>query len=245
MYNSLKKTLKAIVPKKFLFKNEMVLRKFYGFFYLGKNHQCNICDHKLKSFIVLKNGDLLCPFCGSLSRNRRLWAMLNQNNKNGNWLHFSPSRSLYRKLKANSEINYFSTDFEDEFLADFKFDITKIDQENEKFDSIICYHILEHIENDDLAMKELYRVLKPNGKIYIQTPFKDGEIYEDKSIITPKAREKHFGQNDHVRIYSVEGLKKRLESNNLIVEAITFEENDSDLYYGLDSPETIIIARKQ
>ena len=104
---------------------------------------------------------------------------------------------------------------------------------------------MEHIENDDLAMKELYRVLKPNGKIYIQTPFKDGEIYEDKSIITPKAREKHFGQNDHVRIYSVEGLKKRLESNNLIVEAITFEENDSDLYYGLDSPETIIIARKQ
>ena len=60
-------------------------------------------------------------------------------------LHFSPSRSLYRVLKKLKTINYFSTDFENEFLADYKYDITNINQNNEKFDTIICYHILEHV----------------------------------------------------------------------------------------------------
>ncbi|MBK6500196.1 MAG: methyltransferase domain-containing protein [Saprospiraceae bacterium] len=79
--------------------------------------------------------------------------------------------------------------------------------ENDKFDLIICYHILEHIIEDMLAMKELFRVLKPKGKIIIQTPFLGETIYEDYSINTPELRLKHFGQKDHVRIYAAQGLE--------------------------------------
>ena len=50
--------------------------------------------------------------------------------------------------------------------------------------------------------KELFRVLKPNGTVLIQTPFKDGEIYEDYAITSESERLIHFGQEDHVRIYS-------------------------------------------
>lgn len=245
MYNSIKKSLKSIVPKQFLFKNELFLRSFYGVFYLGKKHQCNICEKKLKAFVTLENKDLLCPFCGSLSRNRRLWKILNDDNAlNGNVLHFSPSRNLYRRLKSDQNINYFSSDFENEFLADYKFDITKIPQSDETFDTIICYHILEHITDDQSAMSELYRVLKPNGTIYIQTPFKTGEIYEDNTVTSSKDRLKHFGQEDHVRIYSVEGLTERLKKASFKVEQKLFEENEDDFYLGLKSSETVLIAKK-
>lgn len=245
MYSFLKKNIKSIIPKQFLFNNELFFRKFYGVFYIGKKHECNICNKKLKSFISLKNNDLLCPFCGSLSRNRRLWQLLSKNNAiKGTILHFSPSRSLFRKLKAEKNITYFSTDFENEFIADYKFDITNIEQKNNKFDTIICYHILEHIVDDKKAMQELYRVLKPEGTIYIQTPFKTGAIYEDFSIISPEERLKHFGQNDHVRIYSVEGLKNRLENVGFNVSIKTFENSDDCFYFGLKLSETVLIATK-
>ncbi|WP_233164311.1 class I SAM-dependent methyltransferase [Snuella sedimenti] len=166
------------------------------------------------------------------------------NNIKGNILHFSPSRSLYRPFKKNNQINYYSTDFENEFLADYKFDITTINQESEKFDIIICYHILEHVIDDKKAISELYRTLKPQGTIYIQTPFKEGDIYEDYSIIAPKERLKHFGQEDHVRIYSVKGLKSRLENNGFKVEPKTFTNDENDFYNGFKSPETVLIATK-
>jgi len=245
MYKTIKKSLKTLIPKSFLFENELFFRKFYGLFYIGKNHQCNVCNKELKTFILLENKDLLCPFCGSLSRNRRLWKLLNDNNAiNGNILHFSPSRSLYRNLKKQNNIDYYSSDFEDEFLADYKFDITNIEQENNKFDTIICYHILEHIVEDKKAMSELYRILKPNGTIFIQTPFKDGDIYEDFSITSPEERVIHFGQNDHVRIYSVKGLKERLENTGFKVLEKTYIEEEANFYFGFKSPENVLICTK-
>ena len=229
-----------------MFKNELFFRYFYGIFHLGNSHHCTVCEKKLRSFIQKQNKDTICPFCGSLSRTRRLWSLLKEKNSiKGNVLHFSPSRSIYRNLKKTAAINYYSSDFENEFLADYNYDITQINQKSETFDTIVCYHILEHIENDKDAMHELFRVLKPNGVIYIQTPFKDGDIYEDYSIVSPKEREEHFGQNDHVRIYSAEGLKKRLESAGFNVAITSFNNLESDIYNGFKSPETVLIATKQ
>ena len=245
MYTFIKTTIKKVIPKESLFKNELLFRYFHGIFFKGTTYQCNICLKKLSAFISLKNKDLMCPFCGSLSRTRRLWSLLHENNSiKGSVLHFSPSRSLYRVLKKNKGINYFSTDFENEFLADYNFDITNIDQPNETFDLIICYHILEHIIDDNKAMSELYRVMKPNGTIYIQTPFKEGEIYEDFSIISPKKREEHFEQNDHVRIYSVKGLTGRLKNVGFRIKIELFKQNKNAFYYGFISPETLLILTK-
>jgi len=245
MYSFIKKYIKSIIPKQFLIKNELFFRYFYGVFYLGNKHQCNICKKKLSAFVKLKNEDLLCPFCGSLSRNRRLWKLVNKNQAlKGNLLHFSPSRNLYRTFKKYQNLNYVSTDFENEFLADYKFDITNIAQNDETFDTIICYHILEHITDDQKAMAELYRILKPNGNIYIQTPFIEGETYEDDSIILPEERLIHFGQDDHVRIYSRDGLKNRLKKNGFQVKQKTFKLKEEDYYFGFKSPETVLIAKK-
>ncbi|KAB1068221.1 class I SAM-dependent methyltransferase [Tamlana haliotis] len=243
MYNTLKKNIKTLIPKRFLHKNELFIRKFYAAFYKGNKHECPVCSHQIKQFITLENNDLLCPFCGSISRNRRLWILL-QEHLTGKMLHFSPSRSLFRNLKNTDTLDYYSSDFENEFIADYKFDITNINQESEKFDTIICYHILEHIVYDSKAMSELYRVLKKTGTVFIQTPFKDGDIYEDDNITSPQDREKYFGQHDHVRIYSAEGLKKRLKAAGFKVAIKSFNNPEADFYNGFKSPETVLVASK-
>jgi SAM-dependent methyltransferase len=137
-------------------------------------------------------------------------------------LDFSPSRCLYRKLKNYPGISYISTDLSGDFLADRQYDITAIDAPDNRFDLILCYHILEHIPADQVAMRELRRVLKPGGTCLVQTPFKSGEIYENPAVTTPEERLQHFGQEDHVRIYSIQGLKERLEGAGFAVEVKTF-----------------------
>ena len=242
MYQTLKKVALTFVPKKILFENEVLFRSIFAFHLRGKSHECKVCDHGVKKFIEIPDGDLLCPFCGSRSRTRRLYSILKENDSiRGKVLHFSPSRSVYRLLKKNPHIDYFSTDYEDEFLADYKYDIKQIPLKEEFFNLIICYHILEHIEDDKKAITELHRVLKSNGTCLIQTPYKEGEIYEDFSKKTPEERLNAFGQEDHVRIYSVEGLQQRLKENGFQnVEIKTFPANER---FGF-MEETVLIAKK-
>lgn len=242
MYLRIKRFILNIVPKYILFKYEYSFRYFNYLFFIGNKYECNLCDKNLSNFILLNN-DRLCPRCGSLGRTRRLWQILKDEflHEGIKILDFSPSRSIYRVMKDNP--NYLSSDLSGEFLSKVAFDITKIDAENESYDLIICYHILEHIEDDIQGMKELLRILKQGGICIIQTPFKVGEIFEDYSIKSPKEREKHFGQDDHVRIYSVEGLKDRLEHAGFHVTIKHFV-NDYENLYGFSKDETILICNK-
>lgn len=242
MYTGLKHIAKKLIRDAVLKKNESFFRALISKSYAGNAQQCNICEFKLKYFVKRKNGDLLCPNCGSLSRTRRLFETLNALEVKGTLLHFSPPKSLTTKLKSKENVKYITTDFVGEFETDFHFDITAITAENHSFDFIICYHVLEHIEADAKAMSELYRVLKPNGMCLIQTPFKDGDIYEDFSITSKAERERAFGQDDHVRIYSVEGLNSRLQRAGFETDIITFEVTQPNRY-GF-RPETMIKAIK-
>lgn len=46
----------------------------------------------------------------------------------------------------------------------------KLPFQNESFDVIIASHIIEHLDNTDTFVKEIYRVLKPGGYLIIATP---------------------------------------------------------------------------
>lgn len=228
-----------------MYKQEMKFRGIYYLFFRGEKYCCNICNRGLRKFIPVHDNDKLCPRCGSLARNRRLYDVLQKGylKKNNTVVDFSPSRNLYRVLKENENIKYISTDFAGEFLSDQHYDINNIDLPDQSIDLIICYHILEHIDDDGRAISELHRILKIDGTCIVQTPFKEGDIYEDPLIQSSEERLKHFGQTDHVRIYSVEGLKNRLSLSGFQVEIRTFVE-PSDNKFGFKEKEYILIAQK-
>jgi len=92
-------------------------------------------------------------------------------------------------------------------------------------------------------MNELYRILKKGGSCIIQTPFKDGDIYEDDKIKTAEDRLKYFGQEDHLRIYSVVGIKERLTQCGFNVEINNYNEEINN-FNGLSKNECVIVTKK-
>lgn len=247
LYRFLKNIAKNLVPRQWLLRHELALRKVLSLGYRGRKYACNVCGTGLSGFAELPTGDLLCPVCGSLPRNRRLWQLLETRFRpTDRVLDFSPSRCLYRAMKKKRGIEYVSSDWAGEFFADKKHDLTAIAEPDDSFDLIICYHVLEHIDDDRQAMRELYRVLKPGGQLLVQTPFKPGGIFEDPSITTPEGRLQHFGQEDHVRVYSVAGLRQRLERTGFNVEVLAFaSENDlQTAYFGLKTDEIVLACAK-
>lgn len=243
LYKSIKKVVKSLIPNKILYSIEPTMRYFWSIFYLGNKHHCNICGAHLSHFIEFSKSELMCPRCGSLRRSRRLCILINNHLENTvEVLHFSPERCLSDKFRKQFGNKYNTSDLAGEFRADKHLDLRQTGEPDSKYGLIICYHVLEHIEEDSKAIRELYRILKPGGVCLIQTPFRDGEILEDFSIIAPEERTIAFGQWDHVRVYSAEGLAERLREAGFHVDINTYFDDNNDL--GLIEGETVIVAKK-
>lgn len=53
--------------------------------------------------------------------------------------------------------------------------------ENNTFDYVNCSHIMEHLKNPVLAIRNWYRICKPNGHIIISIPHRD--LYERRKTL--------------------------------------------------------------
>jgi len=93
-----------------------------------------------------------------------------------------------------------------------KMDITDIKYPPEYFDVIICNDVLEHVQNDKLAMREFFRVLKSNGWAILLVPVYNGKTSEDPTITDPAQRLVYFGQSDHVRKYGQDYVERLQEA---------------------------------
>jgi predicted SAM-dependent methyltransferase len=108
-------------------------------------------------------------------------------------------------------LNYVGVDLNDRPNIGIKLDTTAIPVHSNTFDAIICIHVLEHVQEDRKAIRELFRVLKPGGWAIISVPIRlEQKTFEDPTITTPEERERTFGETDHVRVYGYD-LLERLE----------------------------------
>lgn len=124
-------------------------------------------------------------------------------------------------------------------------DITALPYADKSFDSIICNHVLEHIEDDSCALSELYRVLKSGGKAILQVPISYiTKTIEDPSARTEEEREQTFGQIDHVRIYGTD-YPARLKKAGFVVTDIAPENRPPLTRFGVNPREHIYIASKK
>jgi len=89
-------------------------------------------------------------------------------------------------------------------------DITRLPFADASFDVVICAEILEHIRADQTAIRELVRILAPDGHLVISVP----RNYPER-ICWLLSTEYHTAANGHVRIYSKTALIRALTRHGL------------------------------
>lgn len=146
-----------------------------------------------------------CRGCNSSDRERLIYTYLKNKlrifkNKGLKILHFAPEPNISRILSTTGFEKYICGDlFTDGYTYPVyvqNMNVLDIPFDDNSFDLIICNHLLEHVPDDIAAMKELHRVLKPNGKAILQVPFSKNsdKTFEDFTVSTPEEREIVFGQ---------------------------------------------------
>ena len=229
--------------KKVLNKDTRVMLRRLA--YAGTKYHCNVCDSRVRTMLptgyplrVLAELDVVggetipydtCPICFSNSRARLLFEYIRREigiydlAARATVLHVAPEYGILSRLRACKTINYVGVDLMPENYPGTaeitRCDITAIDYGDESFDLVICSHVLEHIPDDRLAMRELFRVLKPGGRAILQVPISASlqRTVEDPHLSDPKERERRFGQHDDVRIYGAD-YPARLREAGFVVE---------------------------
>lgn len=192
-----------------------------------------------------------CPLCGATDRDRLYALYLSKNiiaNREYKLLDIAPSAPLSLFIKKYTNILSRSADLFMEGVDD-KVDLMdmKIYGDN-SFDIFVCSHVLEHVPNDLIAMKELFRVLKKNGFGIAMVPIIKplSEIDEDISIEDPKEKIRRFGQDDHVRLYSKHGFLTRLQRVGFGIHELTVKDfSESEfILYGISISSILYIVTK-
>lgn len=162
-------------------------------------------------------------------------------------LHVAPEYCFIPLFRRQKNIEYITGDLISPW-ADVKMDVQDIPFEDNSFDVIMCNHVLEHVPDDKKAMSEFFRVMKPGGWGIFEVPvdYSNPKTLEDPAINTPELREKHYWQDDHVRLYGLDYADKLrsvgfdVTEDNLLME-LTPEQRRR---YALPPQEIIYLCKK-
>ena len=194
-------------------------------FYRGRRVYCPCCERTFRSFPHLH-----CPHCASHPRHRLLWLYFRLR-----WadlfhqplrvLHFAPEHCLQQQFQRMNHLQYITVDLAEPGVS-VHMDMTHLSFPDASMDVILCSHVLEHIADDRLAMRECQRVLRPGGVAFMQIPQCNEmeKTYEDPSVTTPLERERHFGQWDHVRRYGRDFSERLAEAGFDVTPELFGEE---------------------
>jgi SAM-dependent methyltransferase len=84
-------------------------------------------------------------------------------------------------------------------------DVRDLPFEDDSFDVVVCFEVIEHIEGQDEALVELRRVLRPGGLLLISSP--------NRGVYTP-------GNPHHVHEFKPEELERALKAHFRHVELL-------------------------
>lgn len=144
----------------------------------GKSHfTCPICKYHGPFADVNSETGLrkhsACPKCGSLERHRLQYLVIEkivEKNKLSQMsiLHFAPEPFFQLYFRKIFKI-YTSADLVMKNV-DYKADLLKLPFEDNFYDFVFASHVLEHIKDDERALSEIRRILKPNGIAVLPVP---------------------------------------------------------------------------
>lgn len=220
----------------------------------GANCYCCICESRVRRFLPYRRGlasvpplmlqlavvgsdveNFECPVCQSHDRERHLLMYLNASNlmprmERARILHFAPERHLQRFIRAVQPTQYVLGDLFPATADVQKIDLLAVPYPEDYFDFVLANHVLEHVQDDTQALKEIFRVLRPGGHAILQTPYASGltNTFEDPAIHSEPARLQAYGQEDHCRLYG-QDLVLRVEASGLQSAMATHAERLPDV----------------
>ena len=249
----MRKTLSALAPKWMKRFISALVIQWKTLPYLGWGRWCPVCgmpSRKFGEYGVNPRKDALCIHCGSLERHRFVWLYFHRKTNlfdgaSKRMLHVAAEQCFEGKLKKKLGEGYITADLFDP-KAMIKMDVMNIQYENEYFEVIYCSHVLEHVPDDRKALREFYRVLKPNGWAVLLVPITVEKTVEDPSIKDPAERRRLFGQEDHVRSYGPDYVDRLREAGfEVKVSRVSDLVSDADAkFMGLASSGDIYYCSK-
>jgi len=203
---------------------------------------CPLCNYKNHSFVHLSNSHKIswnsaCQNCDSRSRHRGLYFLYKKyltNSSDKKILHFAPEKYLVNAIKSFGDNEYYSTDYNMTHVDFPREDVQALSFENNSFDVVIINHVLEHVPNDNDAIKEISRILKNNGYVIITIPG-NWKRMKTKVYLPPTS-------NGHYRDYGMDVIEK-LQNHFILVKKINLFKFNGEKH-AIKKLETAFICKK-
>lgn len=205
----IKSLYKKIVSEKTRIALHYALYKFEAFWLRGDRYECCCCGKSSRRFLahgnLAKRPNIKCPHCLSLERTRILCMYIQnivfkEHPQPLRVLHFAPVKGLKDFLRNSPQVTeYIDADINPN-VATYQADITQIPYADCSFDLVLCSHILYCVPEDRKAMQELYRILRPGGRVLIVDTI-EGETTQELSHLPAQTLRKEYGDEATCRVY--------------------------------------------
>ena len=144
-----------------------------------RDRWCNVCRWTGSAFLGSAHTESAnCPRCGSIARDRfLLWCFTNRSGKQRDARVIETSPRLGGDYRSYMQrwFSYRTSDFDlSAHRGDIQLDLQAIDLPDASVDVVLTPHVLEHVPDTDRALAELFRVIAPGGRMYLQVPLLHG-----------------------------------------------------------------------
>jgi len=117
-------------------------------------------------------------------------------------------------------------------------DINSTHLKSNGFDLIICTQVIEHVEDDKMLIKEIYRLLEKGGHLYITSVIKKKwAIYKyrnnGKFVLDPTHEREYSSKKDFIKRFKKKFLLIKSKKN--LVKRLLFFEVRIPGYYTIDT----------
>ncbi|MGE3853065.1 MAG: methyltransferase domain-containing protein [Planctomycetota bacterium] len=208
---------------------------------------------RVKRLETLNVDQYQCPHCKASDRDRLMALWLAQEvpavarTRRIRLLDIAPSTPLSRRLSRARGIERRTADLMRNDVDDRVNIMDMRCYESCSFDGFICSHVLEHVPDDKAAMRELYRVLAPDGWGIALVPiFDDIAGVDEDPAASESERIRRFGQHDHVRAYNRSGFVDRLTEAGFRVQLFGSESFGAHRFerFAILTTSVLYIVRK-
>ena len=194
----------------------------------GDAVQCPVCGGQFRHFLPAGTGKrarpgAVCPGCRSRERDRLTWLFLREREaelfqRHMQFMHIAPEPRLSRYFFDLIGEGYMTADLMRKDVM-VRMDVQDMLYPNETMDAIYCSHVFQDVPDDERAIAECFRVLRPGGWAILNVPLFAETTSESATPDNVRASW-DSRPDEHVRSYGHD-YRERLEQAGFEVEVVS------------------------